>query len=457
MSTRLPKGIPFIVANEAAERFSFYGLRSILATFLIAHFYNPTGNQTLQAQAEAQANHDTHLFTSLIYFIPFFGGLLADWFWGKYRTILWLSIVYAIGCFCLAAFTTYRVLFLLGLLLIAIGSGGIKPCVAAHVGDQFVPANKHLMERAFSLFYLSINVGSLLSTLLIPWVYRNHGPALAFGIPGLFMAIATLIFFLGRNRYLRLPPTGTGKSNFLSVSFHALFHGWQHAREHYGASIVQHVRKAWRFLGFLAFMPLFWAMLGQSYSEWVLQATKLDLEFLGVRWLPEQIQSLNPMLILILIPLLSFGIMPALQKRGVVLSPQRRVGWGFVLVIAAFLVIWSLQRALDSGAQPSIGWQMLAYALLTFGEVLVYNAGMEYAYAQAPTSMKSTIMSCFILTAALGNYLVAAINGNMASGGFFARFTGADYFLLFIVLMAASTVLFLWRYARPAAPAAPRT
>ena len=97
-----------------------------------------------------------HLFTSAVYFTPILGAVLCDVFLGKYRTILLLSIVYCLGHFALALNET-KMGLIIGLSLISIGAGGIKPCVSAHVGDQFGKSNSHLLERVFSWFYLSIN------------------------------------------------------------------------------------------------------------------------------------------------------------------------------------------------------------------------------------------------------------------------------------------------------------
>src|ERR1700743_835681 len=120
--SRFPKSVPYIIGNEAAERFSYYGLRSILVTFLVAGFYNVSKDPALTTQAEAKANAVTHLFVTLSYFMPLVGGILADWFFGKYRIILWISIVYCIGNFFTSSFTTSLPLFSTGLVLIAVGA-----------------------------------------------------------------------------------------------------------------------------------------------------------------------------------------------------------------------------------------------------------------------------------------------------------------------------------------------
>src|SRR6185503_8241872 len=121
IKTRFPRSIRFIVANEAAERFSFYGMKAILTTFLVTQFFNPANDPALQTSAEAAANEKTHLFYTLTYLLPIAGGLAADWFYGKYRIILWLSLIYCVGNFIMAFSSSNLSLFLFGLMLIAVG------------------------------------------------------------------------------------------------------------------------------------------------------------------------------------------------------------------------------------------------------------------------------------------------------------------------------------------------
>ena len=166
-SEKYPRAIPYIIGNEAAERFSFYGMRSILSIFLVAQFFNPTGNAALQSVAEAKSNEQVHLFVSLAYFTPLFGAILADWFFGKYKVILYVSVIYCVGHLFLALFDKDLTWFGYGLTLIAIGAGGIKSCVSANVGDQFDKSNEHLMSKIYGWFYFSINAGSVLSNFYI--------------------------------------------------------------------------------------------------------------------------------------------------------------------------------------------------------------------------------------------------------------------------------------------------
>jgi dipeptide/tripeptide permease len=204
----MPPGVPYIIGNEAAERFSFYGMRSILIVFMTTYMVNKLGMPDRMGDAEARGYFS--MFVSAVYFLPILGAILAECFLGKYNTIFWLSLVYCAGHFALALNDT-RVGLMVGLGLIALGSGGIKPCVSANVGDQFGDSNKHLLSKVFGWFYFSINAGSFLSTILCPILLNspNWGPRYAFGLPGVAMVIATIFFWAGRKKFVHIPPAGT--------------------------------------------------------------------------------------------------------------------------------------------------------------------------------------------------------------------------------------------------------
>ncbi|MGE8226918.1 MAG: MFS transporter, partial [Stenotrophomonas sp.] len=199
---KMPRQIGYIIGNEACERFSFYGMRNILVQFLITSLLL----QEITAEGRAgEAKDIMHSFMIGVYFFPLLGGWLADRFFGKYHTILWFSLIYCVGHLCLALFEGNRQGFFLGLGLIALGAGGIKPLVASFMGDQFDQSNKHLAKIVFDAFYWIINFGSLFASLLIPLALKNLGPQWAFGIPGILMFVATFVFWLGRKRYVLVP------------------------------------------------------------------------------------------------------------------------------------------------------------------------------------------------------------------------------------------------------------
>ncbi|NUP07584.1 MAG: MFS transporter [Polyangiaceae bacterium] len=227
-SKRFPAGIPFIVGNEGAERFSYYGMRAILYTYL-ASLYVQFVDESLLTQdqtdaAKAKATAVAHLFMAGVYAFPMAGAILADRLLGKFPVILFVSLIYCAGHAVLAVagrlaemgnFGGAELGMYAGLGLIAVGSGGIKPCVSANVGDQFSAKNSGLVPVVFQIFYFIINFGSFFSTILTPILNDKFGPEVAFGVPGIFMGIATLIFFLGRKRFVHVPPKPGGMSGFL--------------------------------------------------------------------------------------------------------------------------------------------------------------------------------------------------------------------------------------------------
>jgi POT family proton-dependent oligopeptide transporter len=446
-TAKFPSGIPYIIGNEFAERFNYYGMRAILATFLVkAFFLQQTGGDDVKASA--LANEQVHFFIFLNYFMPFLGGLLADWFWGKYRTILWLSLVYCIGSITLAWASGIPSLGLVnaGLWLIATGSGGIKPCVSANVGDQFDKSNEGLIPKAFSMFYFSINAGSLISMALTPILYERYGATVAFGLPGIVMLMATIMFWLGRSKYKRVPPSGPKRENFVAINFDAMKNGFtfENIKNNWSPEAIDGVKAVWRVLSVFAFAPVFWALYDQNSSEWVLQARNLDLTLISdIKMLPEQVQVANALLILIFIPLFAWGLYPMVEKMGIKVTPLRKIGAGFVFTALSFVVIAMIQQNIDAGGKPSVWWQLLAYAILTAGEVLISITGLEYAYTRSPKSMKSTIMAFWLLTVSAGNFIVSLINKNIAAGGFFARFSGASYYWLFFGVCSITALLFM--------------
>ncbi len=417
-----PKSVPYIIGNEAAERFNYYGIRAILSTFLVAQFFNANHDPALTKVAEAKSNEISHLFVTVSYFMPILGGLIADWFFGKYKTILYLSIVYCLGCLFVATNTTNLSMFQIGLFIVACGAGGIKSCVSANVGDQFDKSNQHLMSKVYGWFYFSINAGSVISNAFIPVLYKNYGPMVAFGVPGILMVLATIIFWLGRGKYVKVPPSG--------IEFNA-------------KKMKEGLAAASKVLLVFMFIPLFWAMWDQCLAEWVLQATKLDLTvWPGFTLLPEQVQTVNPFFLVSLIPVFTYFIYPTVEKF-VKITPLRKIGAGLVLTAISFVVIAILQENIEAGGRPSLWWQILAYLILAIGEILVSITGLEYAYTQAPKYMKSTMTAIWFLTVSLGNFFVYLVNNNISNGGFFAQFSTSEYFWFFTYAMFGQALIFM--------------
>ena len=416
----MPPGIPYIVGNEAAERFNFYGMRAILVVFMTQFLVDRTG--ALAPMGEAEANQWYHWFLASNYFFPALGAILADAFLGKYRTIIALSLVYCLGSVVLALDQTRLGLFV-GLGLIALGAGGIKPCVSAHVGDQFGGRNSHLVSRAFGWFYFSVNFGSFFSILLIPWLLEHWGARWAFAVPAVLMLLATWVFWLGRHKFAHIPPGG---KTFLRDTFN---------REGFAA--------IGRLAILFAFVAVFWSLWDQSGGEWVLQAEKMDRNFLGVTWLSSQIQAVNAIMILAFIPLFQYLIYPAIS-RVFPLTPLRKIGIGLVVTGLSFLVSAWIEAQIGAGHTPNIGWQMPAYALLSAGEVMVSITALEFAYTQAPKHMKSIIMSLYLLSISAGNAFTALVYVFIKNDDGTLKLHGAAYYNFYAALSIGCVALWVF-------------
>jgi proton-dependent oligopeptide transporter, POT family len=431
-SERFPPQVKYILGNEACERFSLYGMRAILVTYM-------TGELGL-SDSDAEWVH--HLFLAGVYFMPLVGGWLADRFFGRYGVILWMSFGYVAGHACIALFEGLGGLYT-GLALIAIGSGAIKPNVSTFVGDQFGPGRESLMEKAYFAFYWAINIGSINGQFFIPKIRTWFGWQVAFGVPGVVMALSLVIFVLGRRYYIRPPPSGPMPESFAKVFFHGLrrigerrrgFGLLDGARDKFSRPAIDAAESV---LGIIAvFLPCtaFWMCFDQYSSSWVLQAQKMDLDVLGVHIEAEQFSTIDPLLILIMVPAAAVGF-GALEKRGRGVSRLSRMTAGMFVTVLSFASAAIVQHVLDAGGHPSLLWQFWQYLFLAAGETLVSVTALEFAFSEAPSSMKSTIMSLWFLTFSLGNILtgiVAKVN----------PFQGAAFFWFFSATTLAAAFLF---------------
>ncbi|QQS30567.1 MAG: POT family MFS transporter [Sphingobacteriales bacterium] len=419
--SRMPGGIPYIIGNEFAERFSYYGMKAILVVFMTQYLTNSSGQADYMNETDAKYYY--HLFGAANYAFPLLGAILADVFWGKYRTIILLSLVYCLGHLFLAVDDT-RIGLFFGLMFIAIGSGGIKPCVSANVGDQFSEKNKDLLDKIFGYFYISINLGAFLSMMLTPLLLYKFGPSIAFGVPGVLMFIATLVFWLGRNRFIRVPPVGVKK--YLEA-----------------LRSPQGIKAMVNLIPIYAFVAVFWSLFEQTGSSWLLQAQKMNLNvnlgFAEFKLLASQIQSVNSLFILFFVPLFAFVIYPFLG-RFFKLSGLRKVTIGIVLSALSFVICAYVQTLIDAGHSPSILYQLFAFVLLTAAEVMVSVTTLEFAYTQAPNQLKSFVMSFYLLSVSAGNLIAAFVNGYIQNPDGSHKFDDVTYFLFFVGLALLSAI-----------------
>ena len=510
-AARMPRQIPFIIASEGCERFSFYGMRNILTPFLITSLllFMPE-----EAARKTQAKEVFHSFVIGVYFFPLLGGWLADRLFGKFNTILWFSLIYCAGHAMLAVSEHSVTGFYLGLGLIALGAGGIKPLVASFVGDQFDGRTKHLAKIVFDAFYWIINLGSFFASMTMPILLASYGPSVAFGIPGVLMFIATAVLWLGRKRYVMVPVAPSNPHSFLRVIRTALVTRspgtgrpglglaiagvvlaigsvllWplayldfaaalclgvviliacggggaalqlDRARGVHGDAAIEGVRAVLRLLVLFACVTPFHSLFDQKASEWVVQGSKMALPAWTfdptgkAAFQPAQMQLFNPLLVMLLIPFNNLVLYPALRRLGWEPTALRRMTAGILFSAIAWIAVGVIQLVLDGGDQLSILWQILPYAILTFGEVLVSATGLEFAYSQAPLEMKGVIMSFWNLTTTVGNLWVLLVdagirNKTVLSGIKDTGLSETAFLMFFFAGFAVLATIAFWLFAR---------
>eukprot|EP00026_Physarum_polycephalum_P005140 Phypoly_transcript_05169.p1 GENE.Phypoly_transcript_05169~~Phypoly_transcript_05169.p1 ORF type:complete len:553 (+),score=98.88 Phypoly_transcript_05169:272-1930(+) len=453
VSDSYPSSIKYIMSNEICERFSYYGLRAILVLYL-SNYLNFSENSSTAI---------LHAFTMAAYATCVLGGYVSDAWLGKYRTIFYVSFIYCAGS-CVLSLTAIPGVtgtppkpwgMAIGLALIALGTGGIKPVVAAFVGDQFTASQAHLLSRIYFLFYFCINLGSVLSTIITPIMRKHLGYAEAFGLPAVLLVLAIVIFWLGRNKYRTQAPQGSTLKDSALVLYHALSTYFRHGRgslpkhksilylaeDRYASHLVADVSSALSVLLVFVPLPFFWALFDQHSSRWVFQAQRMNLTFFGkITVEPDQVPAINPILVLLLVPVFDQVVYPVLLKIGLKLRPLTRMAIGMVIISLAFVAASFLQMLIDSEAEDGkkvhIIMQLPQYALLTCGEIMVSITGLEFAYTQAPKSMKSLIMAGWQLTVAFGNLLVVLVAE-------LANIQQWKEFLLYAFLMLAFDGIFL--------------
>lgn len=466
-----PIGFWFIFWGEFAERCSYYGMRAILAVYMAERL----------GFGRANATTYNSLFIASCYFLPLIGGFLADNYFGKYRTIVWFSIPYILGHVVLGV--EEPLYLFIALCLLAMGSGVIKPNISTLMGmtyDQQRPGQDQLRSSAFSMFYMAINIGAAISQFAIPKIRTNYGYSIAFLFPAILMAVAFAIFAAGKR--------------FYAIEKIERRHKTPEER-------ALQWKVLGRILGLFLLVMFFWAVFDQASSTWVFFAySYMDWTVLpGFKVEPEQMQALNPVLIVLLLPAITY-LWVVLDRRSIKVRATDKLLLGFLLTAACMgitavagflagpsetLLAPSTNRvvtaqaaktaeeqmpALRAGSvaamiaapsapgaavaamipdalshsyvhadnKVSIWWQIIAYLVITVAEILVSVTGLELAFVAAPKTMKSFVTSLWLLTVFLGNLLI-----NAPIARLYPEMTPGTYFLMFTGMMVAVVIIFI--------------
>eukprot|EP00940_MAST-03C_sp_MAST-3C-sp2_P003022 g3022.t1 len=456
-----------ILVTELCERYSYYALRAILVIF----FSDEIG------WSDDAAVSVVFFSTALTYFMPLLGGYVADAKIGKFKSILYFCVVYIAGSATLTigASAKSAAIAILGLCFIAVGTGGIKPNVSAFGADQLADCDPAVKERFFRVFYFSINIGAVLSYIISPLLRQHAGYSVAFGVPTIFLCLATWTFWSARASYVKEPPSGSPiavvyrtlriayrqRSTNLGMSSKcdaddddddddeatssgpaAPVHWIERARgvDGCGDRDVKETLAVWRVAKVLAILPIFWMLYDQQASAWTLQAERMDLHGLQ----PEQMGVVNPILVLLLIPIFDQFIYPRWEASTYLppLTPLRKIGVGMLICAASFVlsaVVEGMIAEADEENSISVFLQLPQLLVISVSEILVSITGLEWSYANAPASMKSCVMALFLVTTAVGDLLGGGLYSGVGS-----QMSPAGLFMLCAVLMAVNTVFFAY-------------
>uniref|UniRef100_A0A3B5BNE9 Solute carrier family 15 member 1-like n=1 Tax=Stegastes partitus TaxID=144197 RepID=A0A3B5BNE9_9TELE len=413
-----PISIFFIVVNEFCERFSYYGMRAVLVLYF----------KYFLLWDDDFATTIYHTFVALCYLTPILGAIIADSWLGKFKTIVYLSIVYALGQVVMAVsaihditdtnrdgtpdnMTLHVALSMLGLILIALGTGGIKPCVAAFGGDQFQDDQEKQRSTFFSIFYLSINAGSLLSTLITPilraqecGIYtKQECYPLAFGVPAALMVVSLLVFIVGSGMYNKTAPQGNIMVKVCKCIAVSDTTGWTGTckYERHEFTIISSLMVL-KVLFLYIPLPMFWALFDQQGSRWTLQATTMNGNFGLLTIMPDQMQTVNPILILVLVPVVDSIVYPLIAKCRINFTPLKRMNVGMFLAGLAFVAAALVQLQIDVGVAVK-HTPAATSTHLTF--IKPNSISLLENLADVPVDLGDTVIDPYFLLQASEDYL----------------------------------------------------
>jgi len=414
-----PRALSFLFATEMWERFSYYGMRALLVLYMVKYLLLPAqvgnvaGLATFKSALEVVfgplamqpfASQIYGFYTGLVYLTPIAGGLLADRVLGQRRTVILGAALMAVGHFMMA----FERLFLLALTVLILGNGCFKPNISTQVGHLYPPGDRR-RDRAFSIFYVGINLGAFLAPLVCGTLGEEYGWHYGFGAAGVGMTTGLII-------YLLATPT-LPKDAFVTRTSHAPL-----------------ARRDWQAIGGIAalFLPasLFWGTYEQQGNTIVLWASDFtDRHVFGGFEIPVTwFQAFNPFMIFAFTPFIV-----ALWRRQGAHEPSTvaKLSIGLFLNAASYLVLVAAARIAGAG-QASWLWLFVYFVVLTIGELYISPTSLSLVTKVAPASLLSMMMGVWLATSFVGGFLAGYL------GTFWSSMTKPGFFLLMALISAAA-------------------
>ncbi|KAJ6640921.1 Peptide transporter family 1 [Pseudolycoriella hygida] len=447
---KFPGAIPFILIICCIERYTANSIVAILVLYL---------NRKLNYD-QSTATAIMHANDFLVYFFTVIGAIIGDSWWGAYKTISLMMVVYSLGITIVSVgaiealnLPTIALTFI-GLIIIAIGSGCVRPNLNAFGGAQYkLPEQTNDLKFFFSIQFFFMKCGSLSAYFLAP-ILRGDVKCfgmddcypLAFGVPSMGIFLSFVIFMGGTQLYIRTSPSGNMLVKVFGCIFNALgqkfkqrkqpqkSHWLDYAEQKHGKKLVNNTKLVLNVLVMFLPLPIYWSGFLLQNSRWVFQAAKTDGDIGWFVIKPDQMFIFNPILALIFFPICEYVLYPLLAKIGLKTVLQKMTLGG--LLGAAGVGLSTIMEVQLQSKYFSILWLIPQYLLMVLSENCLYIANLNFAYTEAPTEMKSVITSFVFVTIAGGNLVVVFITGIK----FFS--SQIHEFLFFTILIFVDMVFF---------------
>lgn len=426
-----PKGLAVLFTTEMWERFSYYGMRAVLVLYMVKYLFQPDYSGTVVGlgamrsalegilgplEPQPFASLIYGLYTGLVYLTPIFGGLLADRVLGQRRTVVLGAVLMAAGHFMMA----FEPLFLLALLTLILANGAFKPNISTQVGGLYAPGD-HRRDRAYSIFYVGINLGAFLAPLVCGTLGEKVGWHYAFGAAGIGMLFGLAIYLRGLRH---LPPDARQAAR---------------AAPRQAGRLTHEDRRGVVALVILCLPTIFfWATYEQQGNTIALWADgftdrSIDLGFWRGEIPTTWFQAFNPFMIFAFTPFI-IGVWARQAKKGTEPSTIVKMALGCLGVAVANLVMALAAWQAGVGGQASWLWLLAYFVIITVGELYLSPIGLSLVSKIAPRSMISLIMGVWLATSFVGNVIAGWL------GGFWSRMEKADFFLMIALIAALAAI-----------------